>query len=364
MNTLHRTATMAGSRMKQWFPGTSYPLIVSAPMDFVTNPKLATEVVKAGGLGFIQGGREFSPNSPVLQKLDDQLNEVGKLLNVRPGSGAVLPIGVGFVAYSPSASLFPQTTTPVIARHRPAAVWLFAPSPEAPKTLPSMVASLRAAGSEWGLKIVVQVGTVASARAAVEHGVDVIVAQGTDAGGHQFAAGAGIVSLVPEIKDMCSEYPDRQVAVWAAGGIADGRGVTAVMALGAEAAVLGTRYMVASESDAQDFKRQAILSTSDGGANTVKHQIHDHVQGNMEWPDMYDGRAVVHASYHDHKAGVPLKDNTKKFKDAKEAGDVSRMVTWSGTGVGLIKHEMPAAQITKQVREGALNAIKELQAVS
>lgn len=88
----------------------------------------------------------------------------------------------------------------------------------------------------------VQVGSVAAAREAAAHGADVVVAQGTDAGGHQWASGAGVVSLAPEVADALRDgFPGREVAVWAAGGIADGRGVAAAMALGAEGAVLGTR---------------------------------------------------------------------------------------------------------------------------
>lgn len=61
----------------------------------------------------------------------------------------------------------------------------------------------------------------------------------------------------------------------------------------------------------------------------ARSQLHDHVQGNHSWPDLYDGRAIVHPSYRDHLAGVPLADNAAQFQAAKESGDSSRMVTWS-----------------------------------
>jgi nitronate monooxygenase len=160
---------------------------------------------------------------------------------------------VGFVLFSDCAAThFGATTVPILARHRPAAVWLFAPNPETPDTLRHVIGPLRAAAASpgssagrWRPRIVVQVGTVGTAREAAALGADVIVAQGVDAGGHQFARGAGVVSLVPEVRDMLrDEFPGREVAVWAAGGIADGRGVAAASALGAEAAVLGTRVSV------------------------------------------------------------------------------------------------------------------------
>ncbi|KAK7756249.1 hypothetical protein SLS62_001843 [Diatrype stigma] len=395
---------MAGTRMQRWFPGTSYPLIVSAPMAFVTNPRLATEVSKAGGLGFIQGGRDFAPGSSSLQKLNDQLRLARELLSHEGNSNSSatttpLPIGVGFVTFAPSMQHFAATVAPILRRHRPAAVWFFAPEPAAhPESLAHAIRSLRsspttttssssssppspssssssAAGEKedrdhgWTPKIAVQVGSVAAAREAARlYGADIVVAQGADAGGHQFARAAGVVSLVPEIVDMLrvgeeggGEEEGREVAVWAAGGIADGRGVAAALALGAEGAVLGTRYTVATESDAPDVKRKAVLAASDGGQSTVKSQLHDHVQGNTTWPDVYDGRAIVHPSYEDALAGVPIEENERRFRAAKESGDSSRTITWSGTGVGLIKKEQPAADITRDARDGALRVLSNLK---
>ncbi|KAK8101357.1 hypothetical protein PG999_011731 [Apiospora kogelbergensis] len=363
-------SSSARSRMQRWFPTTSSPLIVSAPMDFVTNATLASEVSKAGGLGFIQGGRDFAPGCAALKKLDQQLSQARRLLSdVKSSSSSeshgkdILPLGVGFVAYAASVSHFAETTVPILASYRPAAVWLFAPRPDQPGTIGDMIRALRESSSETGwnaqVKVVVQVGSVAAAREAVVHGADIIVAQGVDAGGHQWARGASVVSLVPEIADMVEQTASgREVAVWAAGGLAEGRGVAASLVLGAEGAVLGTKFMVAAESDAQDFKKQTIFSTSDGGMNTVKSYLHDHVQGNMSWPDLYDGRAVVHPCYREHEAGVPLNENAAKFKSAKDAGDNSKMVTWSGTGIGLIKESLPAAEMVKQLRDSATKTLQ------
>lgn len=231
--------------------------------------------------GFIQGGRDFAPGSPTLQKLNDQLRLARELLSHEgssssSGTTTPLPIGVGFVTFAPSMQHFAATVAPILRQHRPAAVWFFAPEPAAhPESLAHAIRSLRPsstspppppshsssstaaveAGGEdhqWTPKIAVQVGSVAAAREAARYGADIVVAQGADAGGHQFVRAAGVVSLVPEIADMLAgdgeegeeEGVDggrREVAVWAAGGIADGRGVAAALALGAEGAVLGTR---------------------------------------------------------------------------------------------------------------------------
>ncbi|KAF2972122.1 hypothetical protein GQX73_g1420 [Xylaria multiplex] len=369
------------SRMQRWFPATASPLIVSAPMAGVTNPKLASEVIRAKGLGFIQGGRTFKPDSPALAQLEEQLSLTRSLLPTENTEKSLLPVGVGFVLFSDCAArYFAETTAPILARHRPAAVWLFAPDPDRPDTLRRVIEALRAAASDWSPRVVVQVGTVAAARQAAELGADVIVAQGAEAGGHQFVRAAGAMSLVPEVRDMVrDEFPSKEIAVWAAGGIADGRGVAAALALGAEAAVLGTRYMVAPESDAENYKRQALLAASDGATSTVKYYpppsahvgglltgsrsyVHDHVQSNFTWPTLYDARALVHQSYHDDLAGMTIVENEARYKAAKEKGDVSIMVTWSGSSVGLIKSALPAAQITKQVRDEAVGVIEGLKA--
>ncbi|KAH8653697.1 2-nitropropane dioxygenase [Xylariales sp. PMI_506] len=363
---------MATNRMTSWFPTTTHPLIVSAPMAFVATPKLAAEVTKAGGLGFIPGPRDYNAGSSGLKTLDASLTEVKQLLGRSVidekddnGQGSPLPVGVGFLTFPPSVEHWAETTNPVLQRHRPAVVWLFAPSAAGAGAGANkdVIRALRSVGDAWGLKVVVQVGTVAAARQAVTDGADVVVAQAADAGGHQFVNGSGLVSLVPEVADMLAEeFPDREVALWAAGGIADGRGVAAALALGAEGAVLGTRFIVASESEADESKKQAVLSTSDGGANTVKSYLHDHISGNFAWPELYNGRAIINATYSDQQAGVPLEENTKRFSAAKDSGDNSRIVAWSGTGVGLVKEALPAGVIVKKLREEANKTIDRLKA--
>lgn len=181
----------------------------------------------------------------------------------------------------------------------PQAVWLFAPDPAAsPRAHPDLIDACH----EHGLKVFVQVGTVAAAREAARDGADVIVAQGGDAGGHQFARAAGVVSLVPEVRLMLrEEFAGRDVALVAAGGIANEDAVVAAVALGeflsssslfpimllddrmtssryadgqtlagADGVVMGTKFIPAKEADTTEFKRKAVLEARDGGRSTVK----------------------------------------------------------------------------------------------
>lgn len=110
----------------------------------------------------------------------------------------------------------------------PQAVWLFAPDPT-DRADPDVIAACH----EHGFKVFVQVGSVAAARDAARDGADIIVAQGVDAGGHQWASGAGVISLVPEVKAMLQdEFVGRDIALVAAGGIAHENAVVAAIALG------------------------------------------------------------------------------------------------------------------------------------
>jgi nitronate monooxygenase len=142
-----------------------------------------------------------------------------------------LPLGVGFITSLCKPADFIQNFLPVISEHRVAAIWLFAPPNR--ECHAEIIPALKAAGKAWGLKVFVQIGSVQSAREAVEDGADVLVVQGTDAGGHQWARGSGLISFLPEITDMLAdEFSGSQVQVIGAGGIMDGRGIAAAMVLG------------------------------------------------------------------------------------------------------------------------------------
>jgi nitronate monooxygenase len=157
-------------------------------------------------------------------------------------SDSVLPIGVGFITAKCIPADFIGNFIPVILEHRPAAVWLaFPPNRECHAEI---IPALKTAGKAWRLKVFVQVGSVQTAREAVEDGADVVVAQGIDAGGHAWAKGAGLISLVPEVTDMLAEeFPNSHVQVIAAGGIMDGRGIAAALALGKSTVTLETALL-------------------------------------------------------------------------------------------------------------------------
>jgi nitronate monooxygenase len=202
---------------------------------------------------------------------------------------------------------------------------------------------------------------VKAAREAANDGASVIVAQGIDAGGHQWLKGAGIISLLPEIRDMLeSDFSDRSIALLAAGGIVDGRGVAAALTLGADGVVLGTRFVVSKEAPVKDDIKQLYLQTSDGGATTIKSTLHDDVRGTGFWPrELYDGRAIVGNSYTDLQDGMSMEDAQHIYKDAVAKGDtLSRAIVWSGTGVGLIKDIKSVEDIIKEAQASARTTLQ------
>lgn len=228
----HKPSTVVRPLLSALFPAASRPLIISAPMLGVSTGRLAAAVSSAGGLGFVAGGADLTPGSAQLRSLSSELATARSALGLADYPLTPAPVGVGFILCHPSASRFEEAALPLLIEHSPQAVWLFAPGPD-PEGGEALQAGIVAALKHAGFTVFVQVGTVDAARRAARDGADVIVAQGVDAGGHQYARGAGVVSLVPEVRTMLDEeFAGREIALVAAGGIVDGRGVAAALALG------------------------------------------------------------------------------------------------------------------------------------
>jgi nitronate monooxygenase len=199
---------------------------------------------------------------------------------------------------------------------------------------------------------------------------DVLVTQGADAGGHGLAKSAGLVSLLPEVRDTL----DREgllddVAVVGSGGIVDGRGAAAAFALGAEGVVMGTRFLSASETALHPNWRAEVLRTTDGGQGTVKSMLFDELRGPSIWPEGYDGRGLVNASSGDFDRGIGIDEVRRLFAEASQeedggfgAGGKGRAAMWAGTGVGLVTKEQSAAEIVEEVRDGARKALEDAKA--
>ncbi|KAF1815824.1 inosine monophosphate dehydrogenase, partial [Eremomyces bilateralis CBS 781.70] len=332
--------------LKTWFPSTSFPFIASAPMFGVAKGTLASAVTKVGGFGFIGAGFDLSPNSAQLAAVSSELSRTREILAL-PSSDP-LPVGIGFITFHPSAATTSSlaSVTPILEEHKPLAIWLFAPSAADVHT--ALIPGLKSIGSAWGLKVFVQTGNVEAARAAVRDGADVIVAQGSDAGGHQFKRSVGFACLVPEVVEAVEEEKgEREVAVIAAGGIVEGRGVAAALAAGAGGVVMGTRFVVSDEAGTPEWRKKLLVETKDGSQSTVKTAFFDELPGHNIWPSPFDGRAVVNQPYQEHLNGMPMQESTELYNASINGGDGQRASIWAGAGVGLIKSIEPAGDIVR-----------------
>ncbi|KAJ5383362.1 Aldolase-type TIM barrel [Penicillium concentricum] len=307
----------------QWFPTTA-PFIANAPMFGFADVSLATAVTKAGGFGFIGGGFDFRSESTQLQSLDTQLANARSTFGLTDDQP--LPLGVGFITFQPDGLI--DNAIPVLQKHRVAAVWLSFPRADADH-LPIIQAIRKTQGIDWDIKIFVQVGTVKAAEEALQQGVDVLVVQGTDAGGHQWAQGASLISLLPEVRDLLSKAQNTTTAILAAGGIVDGRGCVAALGLGADGIVMGTRFVATSECPAPSTIKQTIVSRSDGGLSTIKSIRHDVFQSTDVFPRQYDGRAIIGVNYEDSQEGISDEEIIRRYNEAREAGEHQRRTVWA-----------------------------------
>jgi nitronate monooxygenase len=243
-------------------------------------------------------------------------------------------VGIGFITWH--LARHPDRLRAALA-HRPAAVMLSFGDP-AP-----FVPSIHAAGA----KLILQVQTLADARAAATLGADVVVAQGAEAGGH--GAKRATLPLVPAVVDAIAPTP-----VAAAGGIADGRGLAAALVLGAAGVLVGTRFYASQEALGHSAAKARLVA--DGGDATLRTTVFDLVRG-IDWPAAFTGRALanrVSESWHGREAELQrrLAAERERYAAAAEAGDVSRAVVWASEAIDLVRDLPPAAELVhRMVRE-------------
>lgn len=335
-------------RLTQLYPWLRSPIIASAPMLGAATPSLAANVTNAGGIGFIAGGTN-------LESLNKNLEETASLL--RNHSGA-LPIGVGFQLWGCKLDV----AVAAITKHKPAIAWLFAPKEF--EELGRWSSALREAGNGQ-THIWIQIGSVAEAKKAVQLAdPDVLVVQGSDAGGHGLADSASIISLIPEVQNLLASM-GKTTPVLAAGGITDGRGVAGALALGAAGVAMGTRFLAAKEAGIAKGWQQEVLRVDDGGRTTNRSTLCDRLKETKGWPESYNGRAVANQGHVDEEKGMSDQENVAKYKEELKHGDAAwgehgRMVAYAGTGVGLIHEVKSAAEIVDEVRNDAKDAVKRV----
>jgi enoyl-[acyl-carrier protein] reductase II len=213
--------------------GVQYPIFL-AGMAAISGPQLVAAVANAGGFGVL-GGLRLAP-----LMLRKWLRETRALTDQ--------PFGVNVVPQFGGPGVF-EAQFQVILQERPRILSLFYAEDYSADMIPR--------AKDAGMIVMVQTGTAALARKAIAHGADIIVAQGTEGGGHLNRGTIGLMSLLPAILDCAQGRP-----VLAAGGITTRQDVRAAMILGASGVLVGTAFLASEESNAHPLYKQKILEAS------------------------------------------------------------------------------------------------------
>jgi NAD(P)H-dependent flavin oxidoreductase YrpB (nitropropane dioxygenase family) len=320
--------------------GIDVPIFVAPMGPSVTSPELAAAVSNAGGLGIVS----FGANPPeLLRELIRRL----RALTTRP-------FGVNMILHFPvddHVKVCMEEKVPVVSFF-----WGDASR---------FVEPVHAAG----LKVIDQVGSVEAAKRSAQAGVDVVIAQGVEAGGH-IAGEVSTMALVPRVVDAIAP-----TAVVAAGGIADARGLVAALALGAEGVVLGTRFLATPEANAHNAYKQRVLESTE--EDTVRTTLFGY-----GWPNaphrtlrtkFVEQWLSQEARGSEERRDEPVVGETtlggrrlevRRFMGfppgADTTGDIESMSLLAGQSVGLVKEIKPAAEIVKELVESANRIIQGL----
>jgi nitronate monooxygenase/enoyl-[acyl-carrier protein] reductase II len=305
--------------------GIEHPIIL-APMGSATSAEFAAAVSNAGGLGSIATlGRESGAVLRDLETIRDLTDR---------------PFAVNHVAPSVDEAVFAETL-----RQRPAVVSFALGQPG------ELVDMAHAAGA----KTMLQVTTVAQAVAGVEQGVDVIIAQGGEAGGY-----GGFIStmvLVPQVVDAVAPVP-----VVAAGGIFDGRGLAAALALGAVGVNMGTRFLASTEAPISDRWQQAVLQAR--SEDTVKADALNAVDPSPGPEEFGAVLRSIRTPFLDEwnskldEAGAQRDRLLEEIGALYEAGRGHEVLLTAGQSAGAIATVLPVAEIMRQVVEEAEAALR------
>ena len=319
--------------------------VLGAPMGFVCGPELAAAVSNAGGLGVMS----FDANPPGVLRA-----EIRRLRSLTDR-----PFGVGVLLAGPRLPFPFQAVVEACLDERMPVLLTFRGDPT------SFVGRAHAAGT----KLIDQVGSVAEALRAARAGVDAVVAQGVEAGGHS-AGEVSTLALVPRVVDAVAPLP-----VVAAGGIADARGLAAALALGAQAAMLGTRPIATPEAHAHAVYKRKVLDADEtrmvrttlygngwpGAPHRtlrtafVERWLPEEARGSEQRPD----EPIVGATTIAGQA-VPLPRFTGFPPTPEASGDIGSMSFLARQGVGLVTETKPAGEAVQERVEGARRILGRL----
>ncbi|WLW51511.1 NAD(P)H-dependent flavin oxidoreductase [Streptomyces sp. YU58] len=298
--------------------GIDHP-IVSAPMGSVSGARLATAVTRAGGLGLVgvsYGDAAF---------IDEHVRETAR-------AGGVWGVGCVMFTFDERPGLWDK-----VLGHRPPVIALsFGDADQVGRYVGS--------AAESGAHVVVQVHDTEQAAVAVRAGASVLVAQGAEAGGHHKTQAT--LPLVPAVLDVTQGV----VPVVAAGGFADGRGLAAALALGADGVMMGTRFAVTEESMGTPGFKASLVSAAT--ADTVDTRAFDVVRG-IPWDEVYRARSVSNAftrawTGRDAELAARRAEIEPEWAAAVARDDTGQRALFAGEVIDLVHDVRPAASVVHE----------------
>ena len=307
--------------------------IVQAPIGGMARPPLAAAVSNAGALGMLS--LTWSEPDEIESIVRDMQRETER------------PFGVNLILAWPQADRVRQLLDLGV---RIVSFFWGDPAPLVPVV------------HDAGGLVMQTVASAEEARRVVDAGVDIVVAQGWEAGGHVLGSVATL-PLIPAVADAVGDVP-----VVAAGGIADGRGLAAVLALGASAGWLGTRFVMAAETRSHPTYRAALRAASetstlysglfDGGwpdapHRTLRNSTIDAWEAAGRPAADRPGEGDTVATLGDEP--IHRYDSTSPYDSL--VGDVEALPMWAGQSVGLIREVEPAAEIVRRIATEAADAL-------
>jgi NAD(P)H-dependent flavin oxidoreductase YrpB (nitropropane dioxygenase family) len=298
--------------------GITHPIVLGGLGAGATSPPLVAAVSNAGGLGII------GLSGPRAASVQEQIDAIR--------ASTTKPFGVNFLLF-----LTQEADLTAALQTRPPVMSFAWARPD--QDLRPYVQRAHEAGS----LAIYMAAEVPEAMRAAEAGVDVIVAQGTEGGGH--VGWMASIALVPMVAQAVAPLP-----VLAAGGIADGRGLAAALALGAEGVLLGTRFLATAESPLHPNFKQAIVRSD--GHDTMLTEIPDIAAG-IVWPGAM--ARTLRNRFVEQWAGREwaLRQNARAagaaVQAARLAGDADHATLLIGQDAGLIDSVAPAAEVVQRM---------------
>jgi len=296
--------------------GITHP-ILSAPMAAIAGARLVAAVGEAGGFGILGGG--YGDKA----WLERETAELKK---------SSVPFGIGFITWSLAKQ--PELLDIAIAAKPRAIMMSFGdPKPFAPRI------------KSAGCLLICQVQSEQMASEALEAAADILIAQGTEAGGH--GASRTTLDIVPAVVDVAAG----RVPVVAAGGIADGRGLAAMMMLGASGVLLGTRFYASDECDVEQEAKQRICDATSG--STTRGVVFDLSRG-IFWPAPFTLRSLTNDHVrrwtgHEVELIQNISTVSAQYATAKAVRNFDVAGVFAGEAVGLIHDIPPAAEIVQRI---------------